>query len=133
MEKFAEIVRCVAGRGGASVVSSLPSERSAARELARLAGAAPVHAVEPKSVLALAALLKRAAFLLTPEGGSGHLAATVGTPAIVLWEPGGTQAKWRSRGKLHFHLAGSASVADIDTAEVWARAEEAIAAAGGPP
>jgi heptosyltransferase-3 len=50
--------------------------------------------------LALAALLASAHLLVTGEGGAAHLAAAMGTPAVILWSEGPFE-KWHSRGPRH--------------------------------
>jgi len=59
--------------------------------------------VATPSPLDLAALLGRATFFLTPEGGGSHLAAAMDTPAVVLWWEGPFK-KWHSRSPHHLFV-----------------------------
>ena len=66
----------------------------------------------------LAALLEKAHLLITPEGGAAHLAAAMGTPALVLWSEGPFQ-KWRSRGKRHAYVHALPGEEAIPLERVW--------------
>jgi heptosyltransferase-3 len=77
-----------------------PADQQKAHEIALCMGSKRILALDTPSPLDLAALLEHASFLLTPEGGAAHLAATVDTPAVVLWSEGPFK-KWYSRGRRH--------------------------------
>jgi ADP-heptose:LPS heptosyltransferase len=95
-----------------------PLEQQKANEIALCMASRRIAAVETPGALDLAALLERAHFLVTPEGGAAHLAAAVGTPALVLWSEGPFQ-KWRSRGKRHAYVRAEPHESLIPLERVW--------------
>jgi len=95
-----------------------PADQQKAREIALCMAAPRITAVDTPGPLDLAALLEHAAFLLTPEGGAAHLAATVGTPALVLWSEGPFQ-KWHSRGRKHAFVHAEPGEENIPVERVW--------------
>jgi heptosyltransferase-3 len=95
-----------------------PADQPKARELAADLVSGRVTAPATPGPLELAALLARAAFLLTPEGGAAHLAAATHTPALVLWSEGPFQ-KWRSRGMNHTFVRHEPGGAAIPQERVW--------------
>jgi len=95
-----------------------PGDQPQARELAASLAPDRVAALATPGPLELAALLERAAFLLTPEGGAAHLAAAVNAPALVLWSEGPFQ-KWRSRGMNHTFVRHEPGEAAIPQERVW--------------
>jgi ADP-heptose:LPS heptosyltransferase len=95
-----------------------PADQQKAREIAFCMGSNRIASVDTPGPLDLAALLERAAFLLTPEGGAAHLAATVGRPAIVLWSEGPFK-KWHSRGRNHAFVHAEPGEQTIPVDRVW--------------
>ena len=81
-------------------------------------GSKRIIALDTPGPLDLAALLEQATFLLTPEGGAAHLAAAVGTPALVLWSEGPFK-KWHSRGKRHAFVHAEPGEQTIPMERVW--------------
>jgi heptosyltransferase-3 len=99
-EDFAALVAELSARADLAVgLVGLPSDLPRARRLAApTAGRARVFPTPDP--LELAALTARAELLITGEGGAAHLAAAMGTPAVVLWSEGPFE-KWYSRGPRH--------------------------------
>jgi len=103
-----------------------PDDQPRARELAARLASNRVTALATPGPLELAALLERAAFLLTPEGGAAHLAAAMNTPALVLWSEG-PFLKWRSRGENHAFVRPEPGEAAIPLERVWQALEPYLA------
>jgi heptosyltransferase-3 len=95
-----------------------PVDQQKAEEVALCMASDRITAVTTSDPLELAALVKHAAFLLTPEGGAAHLAAAVGTPALVLWSEGPFK-KWYSRGKRHAFVHAGPDERRIPVERVW--------------
>lgn len=95
-----------------------PDDQQKAREIALCMGSNRISAIDTASPLDLAALLENAAFLFTPEGGAAHLAAAVGTPALVLWSEGPFK-KWHSRGRRHLFVHAQPGETTIPVERVW--------------
>ena len=95
-----------------------PADQQKAVEVADCMGSKRVIAVATPGPIDLAALLERSAFLLTPEGGAAHLAAAMGTPALVLWSEGPFK-KWYSRGKNHAFVHADPGEKRIPLERVW--------------
>jgi ADP-heptose:LPS heptosyltransferase len=68
--------------------------------------------------LELAALIEEAAFLITPENDVAHLAAGVGTPALILWSRGDFK-KCHSRGRRHVFVHAEPNEKNIPVERVW--------------
>jgi len=99
-EDFAELVAELSARPDLAVgLVGLPGDLARAERMAaRTEGRARVFATP--GPLELAALLAQARLFITGEGGAAHLAAAMGTPAVVLWSEGPFE-KWHSRGPRH--------------------------------
>jgi ADP-heptose:LPS heptosyltransferase len=95
-----------------------PIDQQKADEIALCMGSKRIISVNTPGPLDLAALLEKASFLLTPEGGAAHLAATVGTPALVLWSEGPFK-KWYSRGRRHAFVHAEPGEETIPVERVW--------------
>lgn len=95
-----------------------PLDQQKAHEIAMCMGSKRIIAVDTPGPLDLAALLDKADFLLTPEGGAAHLAAAVGTPALVLWSEGPFE-KWHSRGRNHVFIKAELGGGNIPVETVW--------------
>jgi ADP-heptose:LPS heptosyltransferase len=95
-----------------------PVDQQQAHEIAFCMNSKRIAAVETPGPLELAALLEHASFLLTPEGGAAHLAAAVGTPALVLWSEGPFK-KWHSRGRKHAFVHAEPGEDSIPLERVW--------------
>jgi ADP-heptose:LPS heptosyltransferase len=95
-----------------------PTDQQKAHEIALCMGSKKIAAIDTASPLDLAALLENAAFFVTPEGGAAHLAATVNTPALVLWSEGPFK-KWHSRGRRHLFVHAEPGEATIPVERVW--------------
>ena len=83
-----------------------PAGQKGACDLADACDSPRVAALATPGPLELAAVMRRAAFLVTPEGGAAHLAAAVQLPAVVLWSEGPFE-KWRSRSERHLFVKRS--------------------------
>lgn len=89
-ESFAMVARRLAEEQGVSVlVICGPAERSASREIARLAGHPAVVSLadQPLSLGLSKACVRRAALMITTDSGPRHFAAAFGTPVISLFGP----------------------------------------------
>jgi ADP-heptose:LPS heptosyltransferase len=95
-----------------------PADQQKAIEIADCMASKRVVGIQTPGPLDLAALLERAAFLLTPEGGAAHLAAAMNTPALVIWSEGPFK-KWYSRGKNHAYLHAEPGETHIPLERVW--------------
>jgi ADP-heptose:LPS heptosyltransferase len=95
-----------------------PVDQQKAGEIAACMASHRITAVDTPGPLDLAALLEHAAFLLTPEGGAAHLAAAVGTPALILWSEGPFK-KWHSRGRKHAFVHAEPGERTIPVERVW--------------
>jgi ADP-heptose:LPS heptosyltransferase len=95
-----------------------PADQQKAREIAMCMASKRIAAVDTPGPLDLAALLEHASFLLTPEGGAAHLAATVDAPALVLWSEGPFK-KWHSRGRKHAFIHAQPGEEIIPVERVW--------------
>ena len=95
-----------------------PADQPRAHALALRIASNRVIAIATPGPLELAALLERATFLLTPEGGAAHLAAAVGTPALVLWSEGPFK-KWHSRGPNHAFVHAERKEQALPMERVW--------------
>lgn len=95
-----------------------PIDQQKAHEIAFCMGSKRIIALDTPASLDLAALLEHATVLLTPEGGAAHLAAAVGTPALVLWSEGPFK-KWYSRGKRHAFVHAEKGEQTIPMERVW--------------
>lgn len=86
-------------------ISCLPTdaERARAHRLAKAAGGESVFVLETPTPLHLSAVIKESALVVTPEGGVGHLAAVMGTPALILWSEGPFE-KWKTRADNHRYV-----------------------------
>jgi len=99
-EDFEALMSGFTARGDCYVgLVALPADLPRAEKLAR-AGGERVRVLPTPGPLELAALIGRARVFLTGEGGGAHLAAAMGTPAVVLWSEGPFE-KWYSRGPRH--------------------------------
>ena len=118
-EDFISVARGILGATDLVIgVVAAPADQPKAHEIAVCMGSDRIAAVETPTALELAALLERAAFLFTPEGGAAHLAATVDTPALVLWSEGPFK-KWHSRGRKHAFVHAAAGETTIPMERVW--------------
>lgn len=95
-----------------------PVDQPKAHALAERLASNRVATVVTPGPLDLAALLERATFLITPEGGSAHLAAAVGTPALVLWSEGPFK-KWSSRADNHVFVHAENGEQTLPVDRVW--------------
>jgi ADP-heptose:LPS heptosyltransferase len=94
------------------------TDQQKAPEIAQCMGSPRIIALEAPGPLDLAALLEKALFLITPEGGEAHLAAAVDTPAIVLWSEGSFK-KWHSRGRRNIFIDAQSEEKTIPVERVW--------------
>lgn len=107
-----------------SCVPTPPEIERAKKILAKLERGS-AFLLECATVIELAAVLKNAALVVTPEGGVIHLAAAVGAPAVVLWWEGNFP-KWTTHSKNHRHLLGQTSKQVIRVSDAWQAARELL-------
>ena len=107
-----------------------PLDRQKTHEIAMCMGSKRIVAIDTPGPLDLAALLDKAAFLLTPEGGAAHLAAAVDAPALVLWSEGPFE-KWHSRNRHHVYVKAELGGGNIPVETVWNALQPFLAQKGG--
>jgi ADP-heptose:LPS heptosyltransferase len=111
--------RVLAANAGAAVLFVAgPNDRSRARELALSCESTRIAAIATPGPLELAAVMRRAALIVTPEGGAAHLAAAVGLPALVIWSEGPFR-KWRSRARNHVFVQANPYEPLIPVDRAW--------------
>lgn len=108
-------------------ISSLPAEgeRAKAQHLARAAKSNSVFVLETPSPLHLSAVLAQSGLVITPEGGVGHLAAAMGTPAVILWSEGPFE-KWRTRAENHRFVRLDGKEAKPSPEAIWQTVLETV-------
>jgi ADP-heptose:LPS heptosyltransferase len=127
-EDFTRLAREVPAQTNCAVAFvAAPRDQAAAREWAAAMRLKEVAALATPGPLELAALMERAVCLVTPEGGAAHLAAAVGTPAVVLWSEGPFD-KWRSRGENHVFVRAAKGEETIPVERVWTALKPLLAA-----
>ncbi len=97
-ERFSAVADHLARRTGRPVVLlSGPADGDLAERIASRMQTAPIR-IPPLTLRHLAALLRRASVYLGNDSGPSHLAAAVGTPAVVLFGPTDPRT-WGPRGE----------------------------------
>ncbi len=87
-ERFSQLAARIASELGLRcVVTWGPGERALAEEVVRGAGGGAVLAMETRSVLDLAEIIRRARLFVGCDSGPLHLASAVGTPSVALFGP----------------------------------------------
>lgn len=87
-ERFSALAERISReRGFRSVVTWGPGERPLAEEVVRGSGASAVLALETRSILDLAELVRRARLFVGCDSGPLHLSSAVGTPSVALFGP----------------------------------------------
>jgi ADP-heptose:LPS heptosyltransferase len=118
-EDFIALIRRVLGATNLAVVLvAAPLDQQFAHEIALCMASKRVVAVDTSGPMDLAALLEKAFLLVTPEGGAAHLAASMGTPALILWSEGPFK-KWRSLGRRHSYVLAEPGENVIPLDRVW--------------
>lgn len=84
-ERFATVGDTLASKGYRIVLTRTAAERGTARAVARAMRSPAVNASGETSLGVAAALLERAALLVTNDTGISHLAAALGTPSVVVF------------------------------------------------
>jgi ADP-heptose:LPS heptosyltransferase len=116
---FSELARKLGTEAGWSVaVASAPRDRARAKKLVASSRQQNIFMLETENILELAAVLKKAGFVFTPEGGVGHLSAALGTPALVFWS-GGPFVKWHTRSQNHRHVHVDSFSSPIGLGDLW--------------
>jgi ADP-heptose:LPS heptosyltransferase len=108
----------VADAEAAVLFVAAPADQPLAQELAAGGQSNRIAAVATPGPLELAALMRRAALIVTPEGGAAHLAATTGLAALVIWSEGPFE-KWRSRARNHVFVQAGAQEPLVPVDRVW--------------
>ena len=119
-EYFVELGRLLLEKtGGLIGLSCLSEDRHLADEIMKNLRSNDVFMFQSSSPLELAALFQRSHLLITPEGGSAHLAAAAGISTLVLWPRYSPLEKWKSDSDRHLNLRGSGALETISVEEVW--------------
>lgn len=84
-ERFAKVGDVLAERGYRVVLTGTANERAATQSVAAAMRAPAVDAAGRTSLGVAAALLERAALLVTNDTGISHVAAAVGAPSVVVF------------------------------------------------
>ncbi|MGI8331166.1 glycosyltransferase family 9 protein [Actinomadura scrupuli] len=137
-DRFAAVARALAGGGHRVVVTGTAAERALAREVASRAGLPPGSVLAGTTGLAgLAALVSRAALVVSNDTGTAHLAFAYGRPSVTLYgpvspalwgpppEPGRHAALWHGTGD----RPGDPHAAATDPRLLRITADEVLAAA----
>jgi ADP-heptose:LPS heptosyltransferase len=95
-----------------------PADVQVVREMAMCMGSERITVMDAISPIELAALLKYASLLITPQGETAHLAAATGTPALILWLKGSFK-KSRSRGRNHHFVHVEPGERTLSEERVW--------------
>jgi heptosyltransferase-3 len=121
-EAFARVIVTLAGRVRLNVVVHQgPADHEAARALRRHLGAGVVWLVEP-SLPALAGALAHARLYLGNDSGVSHLAATLGVPALILFDPRHLAWRpWQAQARVR-----TVTLSEVVTEEVTAVADELL-------
>ena len=120
----------VADAGAAVFFVAGPADQLQAHELALECNSTRIAAIATPGPLELAALMRRAALLITPEGGAAHLAAAVGLPALVIWSEGPFE-KWRSRARNHVFVQADPYEPLIPVDRAWRALEPMLSQTAG--
>jgi len=118
-EDFIALARRVLGATKLAIgFVAAPLEQQLTHEIAMCMASRRVIAIDTPGPMDLAALMKKALVVFTPEGGAAHLAAAMNTPALVLWSEGPFH-KWRSRGPRHAYVHAEDGEASVPVDRVW--------------
>lgn len=130
-ERFRELARSLAAAGWpvAAVVS--PAESAWTAGLFEGLPAPPPVFVS-RGLAEFAALAAGAALLVTPEGGSMHLAAAAGAPCVVLWSTT-PQTQWRPWGVPCRLVGGDGPLAEVTVDRVLQAVSDLGAELGREP
>jgi ADP-heptose:LPS heptosyltransferase len=103
-----------------------PADQERAAKLVAEIASDHVFAAPTPGPLDLAAILQKSACLFTPEGGAAHLAASMGTPALVLWSEGPFN-KWHSRADNHVFIHAEKGEKSVPLERIWPALEPMLA------
>jgi ADP-heptose:LPS heptosyltransferase len=118
-EDFIALIRRILGATSLAIgLVAAPVNQQLAHEIAMCMASKRVIAVDTSGSMDLAAMLEKAFLLFTPEGGAAHLAAAMGTPAVILWSEGPFK-KWRSLGRRHIYVLAEPGEDFIPLDRVW--------------
>ena len=118
-EDFIALARRILGATNLAIAFvAAPMDQQLAHEVAMCMASKRVIALDTPGPMDLAALMEKALVLFTPEGGAAHLAAAMGTPALVLWSEGPFN-KWRSRGERHAYIHAERGEKFVPVDRVW--------------
>jgi ADP-heptose:LPS heptosyltransferase len=95
-----------------------PMDQQQAREIALCMASPRIVAVDTAGPLEVAALLEHAVLVVTPHGGTAHLAAVTDTPAVILWSEGSYE-KGHSRNLKHIFVRLEKRESTIPVDRVW--------------
>ena len=118
-EDFIALARRILGATNLAIAFvAAPMDQQVAHEVAMSMASKRVIALDTPGPMDLAALMEKALVLFTPEGGAAHLAAAMGTPALVLWSEGPFN-KWRSRGERHAYIHAERGEKFVPVDRAW--------------
>lgn len=129
-ERYRALVRSIAQRGGPRVVLIGGLEEQSRVPAILAAGGSAASLVGRLTLTQLAAVLRRAALLLSNDSGPVHLAASVGTPTVVLFgtrDPAAGPQRWGPWGEGHA-VIWRPTMDAISVDEVLAAVEARLAA-----
>jgi ADP-heptose:LPS heptosyltransferase len=106
---FAAVAAAAAKRGVRAVVTGVESEGPLATEIARLSDAGSVDLVGRATLRESAAVVAGAIGTITNDTGMSHLAAAVGTPAVVIFHTA-DHRRWLPNAPGHVPLPAMAPV-----------------------
>ncbi len=120
VDHLTALIRRLETHGALVAISCLPSkiELARAHRLAARVKSSSTFVLETPDILQLGAVIQKSAFLFTPEGGVGHLAAALGTPALVLWSEGPFE-KWKTWADNHHYLRLDQRTSPVTVDDVW--------------
>ncbi len=132
LERFLEVARNWLAPNERRKILLVGGEADAA-QMARLRAELPNERVEPAQNLplpALAARLRDAGFFVGHDSGISHLAAAVGTPALLLFGPTDPAIWAPANPRVRVLRAPSPTMEGIEVAAVWAEVAQASSLRG---
>ncbi len=96
-ERFAQVADALSGAGFSVAVTGVAGEEDVTSGVVRAMRAAGIDLCGATSLGGFAALLRSARLLICSDTGAAHLAAAVGTPAVVVFLSG-DPVRWRHEG-----------------------------------
>ena len=118
LKRFKETADLISGEYNAVfVITSIPSDKDKAEFLAKEINNA-FYFTETRRVMDFAALVARAGILISGEGGSMHIGASVGTPTISLWGRTASVGTWMHRTEKQYMIRKGEHVTTISPSDI---------------